>query len=210
MDVRWQRATRRSVVMGAVIAAHVAVLLWVVAPPAARPLVRRRRTPQSDVMQIELIEPHPSESAPASPPQRSIHSIAHATRVAIATPRRIRRTRTPRVTLLATPAAASSVAPTFIAGGDFARRLRHSRLTPRPPKLPGGQRYLAANLHFVPLSQESLAGKIHRISALIGLHWFDPVCKDARLELTHSRLRQIADGYTPGDLQRLLREHHCN
>lgn len=210
MEVRWQRTTRRGAVLGAVIAAHAALFLWLIAPPIARPVVRRRRTSQVlNVMQVELLEPSRTEPAPATRPRRPVRTVSHMTHVPTSASHRTRRTTTPVVTLLATPTADSSVAPTYIAGGDFDRRLRDSHLAPRPPKLPGGQRYLAANLHFVPEWQDSIAGKVHALSLML-TGGFDPVCKDAHLELSRSRLRQIADGYTPGDLRRLLREHHCN
>lgn len=196
--------------MGIVIAAHVALWLWMIVPTAARPGVRRRRSPgAASVLQVELLAspPMPVAAVATATHRQALAPVARKPAAALP---RARRSAAPRVVLLSAPATASSIAPAYIAGGDFDRRLRDSHLTPLPPKLPGGQRYLAANLRFVPLSHESVAAKVHAISDLIGFGWFDPVCPNARLELTRTRLQQIADGYTPGDLRRLLREHHCN
>lgn len=101
----------------------------------------------------------------------------------------------------------AAVRPAFIAGGNFDARLHSAQAAPSVPRLPGGHHYLASDLRFIPLQQQSIAGKVHRVAALIGLGWFDPVCKDAELESTKSRLQQIADGYTPADLERMEREH---
>lgn len=197
--------------MGAVLAAHIAALLWVVIPPAAQPSVRRRQTANTaNVLQVELLPSPPPAIAASAAPSTPAHALSRVGHVATTSPQRTRRPTALRALLPSPPATPSSTTPAYIAGGDFEHRLRTARRAPHPPRLPGGQRYLAATLRFVPLSQESVAAKVHAISDLIGLGWFDPVCKDAELELSHSRLRQIADGYTPRDLQRLMREHHCN
>jgi hypothetical protein len=57
------------------------------------------------------------------------------------------------------------------------------------------------------VQRPGFAGKVHLIAALIGIGWFDPACRNTELVLAKSRLQQFADGYTPADLVRLVREH---
>lgn len=108
------------------------------------------------------------------------------------------------MTLLQAPGTVAST-PAFIAGGGFATRLHAAQTPPPAPKLPGGHQYTAVPLHFIPLQQLSIPGRIHKIGNLFG--WFDPTCKNAEYELAKTREQQIADGYTREDLKRLVREH---
>lgn len=88
-------------------------------------------------------------------------------------------------------------------------RLQQAAQSPNAPALPGGKHYLAEDLVFVPVEQQSIAGKVHKVAALF-FGGFDPVCKNTEYELTKSRAQQLADGYTQHDLQQRLREHHCS
>lgn len=203
-----QRAIARGAVIGLVAASHLALLGWIVAPRQST--VRkphRHPVPRAvGVLRVVLLAPLPIETPNrAFSPARG--SGSHPSAVpATASP--TRGVRSPPINLThatANPAPATSA---FIAGGRFNQRLRATQTPPPIPRLPGGHHYLATDLQFVPVEQQSIAGKVNRVAGLL-FGGFDPVCKNTEYELAKTREQMYADGYTMRELERRLREHHC-
>lgn len=208
-EVDWRRVATRGPVLAVVVASHVALYAWLLAPSALPRLhaPHRTRVTKAGVVQVRLLEPPPPtrpRRPHATPPRLAWRqrprtqpvSAKRATRQAVATP---------QIDLLPAPAV-SAQAPAFVAGGDLTRRLKAAGAPPPTVKLPGGHQYTAERLQFIPLKQLSLEGKMNRIAEFL-FGGFDPVCKNAQYELAKPRAQQIADGYTPQDLERLIREH---
>lgn len=206
----WQRACVRGAAIGAIVAAHLVLVVALVPPPSPRQPAVRKAQASSNVLRVELLA-----AQPALPP-RAPRPVARA-RARRAPQHRSARTRSiaprpsagPRISLVPAAPATAAGPPPFIAGGGFGARLRAAQTSPHVPKLPGGQRYLASDLQFVPLAQESIAAHVHKIAGFLGLGWFDPACKNIEHELAKSQLQMIADGYTERELERHLRAHHC-
>lgn len=216
-----RRASIRGSIIGFVISAHIMLLALAISaesnPTRMLPYVEHGRP---SVIFVELLEPIPTIFLP-HPPKSTIST-------ARLKPKSVIRKRSLRVNadrvihkVQAAPAAsevqvtrgplrsatAAESAPAFIAGGGFYDQLRHSQAAAPVPKLPGGHQYLHHKLAFVPVEQQSLAGKVHEYAGIFG--WFDPVCADAKLELAKPREQILQDGFTVDELQRRLRERHC-
>lgn len=211
-NVRWPLVCRRGAVVAIVAASHVALFLWVVTPPRPRPRGHRvtRSTPARIVLQVTLIEPSHPSVIPATPKRitnASTRAKNHSPRHFIQPPQTARAAPPQHTAAAATANTTTSTTPAFVAGGGFNARLRAAgTATPTTPKLPGGHHYLASDFKFVPVEQQSIEAKVHKVAGYL-FGGFDPTCKNAQLELTKSRAQQIADGYTPEDLKRLVREH---
>ena len=204
--VDWRRVLGRGSVIGVVLGSHLALLVGILAPDHRRPQHEPGAAVRSAVTQVLLLVPQPATSR--------AHA-AHAVRrprvrptLAPAMPVRTAQASAPlRAGLTATPPASADT-PAYIAGGGFAARLDVAQAPPRAPKLPGGQRYLASAFQFVPVEQQSIAGKVQKVAGLI-FGRVDPTCANAAHELARSRAQILADGYTRDDLERLQHEHHC-
>lgn len=205
-DACWRRACARGAIIGLVLASHAALLIRVLMP-AAPASARRLAVPHAaGILEVELL-PSPPQPVHAATRVPDVTGPALTHRIS---PRPIKpHAAGPTAALQATlgPAPATT-APAFIAGGGFTQRLRDTQASPHTPKLPGGHHYLAADLEFVPVEQQSIEGKLHQVAGLL-FGGFDPVCRNLRYELAKSRAQQIADGYTAGDLRRLQQAHHC-
>lgn len=209
LETEWPRACTRGAVIGLVVAAHVALYITMVIP--AKPGPARANTTRDDanVLHVMLLPP-------ASTPRRESHPATRrmSMQTPLAQPRRVARERKRsgalQAVLAPAPATATTAAPPdFIAGGGFDARLRAAQAAPLAPKLPGGHQYLASGLRFQTIAQRSIAGKVHKVAGML-FGGFDPVCKNTEYELAKTREQMLDDGYTMRELERRLREHHCN
>lgn len=209
----WARACQRGAVMGVVAAVHIAAYFLVTLParpqPHLHPRQVRTRRADSKVLQVQLFTP-PRQLARQPPlPRTSPDTPVPTRRLQLRTARVATRAKALRIDLV--PAPGTSVGPptrAYVAGAGLLQRLQDPHAPPPAPKLPGGHHYLAEDLAFVPIAQQSLAGKVHAVAGLL-FGRFDPVCKNTAYELAKPRSQQIADGFTQEDLQHRLREHGC-
>ena len=199
--LEWRTACARGVLIGCVVAVHVAAFIVLTRPPRRRPPHTPRARSAPAFMQVALLTPplRVSRRQPTAPAARArLHHPAppQAARVRPAAP------------APAAPISATRV-PAYVAGGGFAARLHAAQTARATPALPGGHHYLASDLAFVPIGERSIEGRVHKIAGLL-FGGFDPTCKNLAYELAKPRAQQIADGYTHADLVRALQAHHCS
>lgn len=201
--VNWRRVGSRGAALAIAASTNLALFVWLLVPPAPRPLRARGQQPRTGTLRVSLLLPPPSTPVYAARPHalQSRAAPSHAVN-----PARLRRAAKPPQVVLLPAANSSARAPAYIPGGEFATRLQAAQAASPTPKLPGGHQYTAKPLPFISIERLSIAGHVHKYAGLL-FGWFDPTCKNAEYELTKNRKQQLADGYTPEDLKRLMRDH---
>jgi hypothetical protein len=219
---RWCDSLRRSGVLAAVLAFHVALLGLLLVPPGPKPhrAIRRPDRPR-DAIAVRLIpaRQRPFVDAATRPRrlQRALQGLRRSRRpaapvpdAAAAPPGHLSRAVPVLPPVLAghgTSLVSHRETPAYIPGGrSFAERLRGSKAGPAP-RVPGSAVALAPGVHMIDPRSQGLAGAARFIGWLGGAS--DPACVelDALGRLTDEERR--AQHVSLRDMKHLVATHHC-